>query len=57
MQPLLRVSVWWLLAIVFFWTEDGGSTWTRRDFAENLVLTGVVLMSKSCHRCGSGWGD
>lgn len=39
---------------VFFRTKDGGSTWTRRDFTENLVLTGVVLMSTGATAVGQG---
>ncbi len=35
-------------------TENGGSSWTRKDFAENLVLTGVALMSKDATVVGQG---
>jgi photosystem II stability/assembly factor-like uncharacterized protein len=31
---------------VFLKTENGGSTWTQRDFTENLVLNDVAFMSK-----------
>lgn len=30
---------------IFLKTENEGSTWTRKDFTENLVLNGVALMS------------
>lgn len=39
---------------VFLTTENGGSTWTRKDFAESLVLTGVALMSKTATVVGQG---
>jgi photosystem II stability/assembly factor-like uncharacterized protein len=35
-------------------TENGGSTWARKDFGENLVLTGVALMSKVATVVGQG---
>jgi photosystem II stability/assembly factor-like uncharacterized protein len=39
---------------VFLKSEDGGSTWTRKDLAENLVLTGVVFMSEVPTVVGQG---
>jgi photosystem II stability/assembly factor-like uncharacterized protein len=35
-------------------TENGGSTWTAKDFAENAVLTGVALMSNEATVVGQG---
>lgn len=39
---------------VFLKTQNGGSSWTRRDFTENDVLTGVVLLSKDATVVGQG---
>ena len=35
-------------------TENGGSAWTRKDFAENAVLTGVAIMSNGVTVVGQG---
>lgn len=35
-------------------TKDGGSTWTKRDFGEHVVFTGVALTSNSAIVVGQG---
>ena len=35
-------------------TENGGSTWARKDFGKDLVLAGVTLMSKAATVVGQG---
>jgi len=35
-------------------SEDGGSTWVRKDFEENLVFNGVAILSKNATVVGQG---
>ncbi len=39
---------------LFLKTEDGGSTWIKKDFSENVVFNGVSLMSKNATAVGLG---
>lgn len=39
---------------LFLKTENGGSNWTRKDFAENVVFNAVSLMGKSATAVGLG---
>jgi photosystem II stability/assembly factor-like uncharacterized protein len=39
---------------LFLKTENDGSTWTRRDFEKNVVLTGVTVASKKVTAVGLG---